>query len=200
MLILNTLSDDQLPGLIQAGGVGVLPTDTVYGLVCRADLPEAVARLYALKLRDHKPGTVVAATTEQLLMLGLKKRYVQAVAHLWPASLSIEIPHDLEYLHQGTGRSAFRVVADPELRHLLEATGPLLTSSANQPGEPVANTVQEAIKYFGDSVDYYVDGGDLSERKSSTLIRVVDDTIDVIREGAVKFDAYGRVVSDNSKH
>ena len=43
------------------GGVGVMPTDTVYGLVARvADRP-AVERLYTLKHREHKPGTVIAA-------------------------------------------------------------------------------------------------------------------------------------------
>jgi len=35
--------------LLKNGGVGVMPTDTVYGLVARAEDPEAVARMYALK-------------------------------------------------------------------------------------------------------------------------------------------------------
>lgn len=185
--IYTTLLDDELTGILGAGGVGVLPTDTVYGLVCAAVQPVAVARLYSLKDRDHKPGTVIAANVEQLVELGLKRRYVSAVEHLWPGPLSIVIPTStLGYLDQGVGGLAVRVTNQAALTALLLRTGPLLTSSANQPGEPVAVTVAEAKAYFGNTVDFYVDGGDLSGRPASTLIRVVDDAIEVIRQGAVQ--------------
>lgn len=193
MVTYTSLSDPHVASLLRAGKVAVIPTDTVYGIVCRAADQAAVARLYALKSRDHNPGPVIAANVEQLVELGLKRRYVSAVAHLWPAALSIEIPHSLSYLNQDTGRSAFRVVADEAVAKLLEQTGPLLTSSANQPGLPPANNLAEAIAYFGDRVDFYVDGGDTSGRPPSTLIRVVDDTIEVVRQGSVKINEYGRI-------
>lgn len=181
--------------ILLGGGVGVMPTDTVYGLVARAADEQAVARLYAVKHRKHKPGTVIAASVEQLVELGIPKRYLSAVEHLWPNSLSVEIPlgDRLTYLHQETGRQAYRVVADPKVREVLEKTGPLLTSSANQPGEPGATSIQQAYDYFGEEVDFYVDAGDLSGRAPSTIIRVVDDAIEIIREGAVKIDENGRI-------
>jgi L-threonylcarbamoyladenylate synthase len=86
-----------------------------------------------------------------------------------------------------------RVVAWPPLKSLLEKTGPLLTTSANQPGKPPATTIQEAEAYFGGSVDFYVDGGDLSGRPPSTIIRVVDDEVEVIRQGAVKLNELGEI-------
>ena len=176
-----------------AGGVGVLPTDTVYGLVARAADPLAVKRFYGLKDREHKPGTVVAASVEQLIELGVEPSYLRRVERWWPAALSVETPLGpaLSYLHQETGRQALRVVADERLRQVLEQTGPLVTSSANRPGEVGSTTVAEAIDYFGDRVDFYVDGGDLSGRAPSTIIRVVADEIEVIRQGAVEIDAAG---------
>lgn len=179
--------------ILQQGGVGVLPTDTVYGLVARAADPEAVAKLYDLKHRERKPGTTIAASIEQLVDLGIKARYLKAVERFWPGAVSIEIPHSVAYLNQGVGRSAFRVVGDETVRDLLLRTGPLVTSSANQPGEPPANTLAEAEHYFHDSVDFYVDGGDLSDREPSTLIKVVDDAIEIVRIGAVKIDEAGRI-------
>jgi tRNA threonylcarbamoyl adenosine modification protein (Sua5/YciO/YrdC/YwlC family) len=182
------LADKNLIADLQAGKVGVLPTDTVYGLVCAAANSGAVKRLYELKSREKKPGTIVAAGIDQLAELGFKKRYLTAVEQFWPGAVSIEQPTsnpDLEYLTQGTGRQAVRVVADKALIALLKQTGPLLTSSANQPGEPTSNTIEEAQAYFGDSIDFYVDGGDRSGEKPSTLIRVVDDAVEVLREGAV---------------
>jgi L-threonylcarbamoyladenylate synthase len=192
---LNGISDPHVSELLHASAVGVLPTDTLYGIVCRAADRQAVKRLYKLKKRENKPGTVIAANIEQLVELGLKARYLKAVEQFWPNSISIEIPlgTSLDYLHQGTQRQAFRIPKEEELRGLLEQTGPLLTSSANQPGEPCAANIKEALDYFGDSVDFYVNGGDLSSRLPSTLIRVVDDAIEIIRPGAVKIDESGRI-------
>jgi len=194
MLILNALSDSKLVQLLQAGKAGIIPTDTIYGLVGRASDQTAVKRLYSLKNRQNKPGTIIAANVDQLVELGIKARYLKAVEQYWPNPISIEIPHQISYLNQNTGRQAFRIPKDKALQQLLLQTGPLLTSSANHPGEPDATTVAIAQKYFGNSVDFYVDGGDLSGRKPSTIIRVVDDVVEVMREGAVTIDESGRIL------
>lgn len=167
--------------------VGVIPTDTVYGLVAHASDKVAVKRLYDLKLREGKPGTIIAASVEQLVEIGLKARYLKAVAQFWPGAVSVIIPcgPELEYLHEGTNGLAVRIPADEDLRDFLKETGPLLTSSANHPGEPTASTVAEAKQYFTDKVDFYIDGGDLSDHKPSTIVRIVDDAIEVVRQGAV---------------
>jgi len=181
--------------LKKAGAVGVIPTDTLYGLVAQAADQPAVERLYALKNRDGKPGTLIAASIDQLVDLGVKKRYLTAVEQFWPNPLSVIIPcgDELAYLHLGKQSLAIRVVGDKELQKLLQKTGPLLTSSANHPGETPAATIKEAQKYFGDNVDFYEDGGDLSGSQPSTIIRIIDDAIEVLRPGAVTIDESGRI-------
>lgn len=186
---------DEAAAALQGGAVGVIPTDTVYGLACSASDQDAVKRLYGLKKREAKPGTVIAASTDQLIRLGIKESYLKPVAHYWPNPISMVIPnHELAYLHLGAGGIAVRIPNHPALTRLLEITGPLLTSSANQPGEPEARTVDEAKAYFNEGVDFYVDGGDLSARKASTVIRIVDDAVEVLREGSVKIDEAGRIL------
>lgn len=186
----SALTDPDLIKLLQSGAVGVLPTDTLYGLVCRAADEQAAAHLYSLKKRENKPGTVIAADIEQLVALGLKQRYLKAVQHFWPGPVSIiiAVEQGLDYLHQGLYGLAVRLPASDELQDLLKRSGPLLTTSVNQPGEPPASTLAEAQAYFGDTVDFYADGGDLSGRQPSTLIRIVDDAIEVLRPGAVNID------------
>lgn len=186
MSVLASINDPQLPTLLVNGGVGIIPTDTIYGLVAIASNQPAVARLYALKQREQKPGTIIAASAEQLIALGLDAAVVRSVAHLWPAPLSIIIPaaEQLAYLDQGLGDLAVRIPADEQLRGLLEKTGPLLTSSANRPGQSPANTAHEAEVYFGDQVDFYVDGGNLAGRQPSTLARSVAGRLQVLRQGA----------------
>jgi len=175
--------------LLQPGSLGVIPTDTVYGLVARAADQAAVSRLYDLKKREQKPGTLIAASIKQLEELGLKHRYLKAVEQYWPGAVSVVIQAAdpaLAYLHQGKMSLAVRIPDDKQLQTLLEQTGALLTSSANQPGEPPAVDIDQARQYFGDSVDFYQDGGDLSGRQPSTLIRIIDDAVEILREGAVK--------------
>ena len=194
--------------LLASGAVGVIPTDTVYGLACSAANEAAVARLYALKNREQKtgssqaedssreakPGTIIAASIEQLIALGIRARYVKAVAQYWPGSISIIIPsHELAYIHLGVGSIAVRIPSDWALQKFLEKTGPLLTSSANRPGQPEAVTINQAQSYFGDSADFYVDGGNLSGRKPSTIIRIIDDVVDVVRQGGVIINKNGEI-------
>jgi tRNA threonylcarbamoyl adenosine modification protein (Sua5/YciO/YrdC/YwlC family) len=184
--------------LNQPGAIAVIPTDTVYGVVARAVDQAAVERLYELKHRHQKPGTLVAASIDQFVTLGIPRRYLTAVEQYWPGAISVVIPSGLklEYLDSGKHSLAIRIPDHADLLRLLEQTGPLLTSSANMPGEPPANTIAEAREYFGDRVDLYQDGGDLSGHAPSTVIRIIDDAIEVLRAGAVKINENGRINSD----
>lgn len=219
--IFNNISDPKLIELLIDGGVGVLPTDTVYGLVCRASNQTAVKRLYGLKKREHKPGTLIAANIDQLVELGFKRRYLTAVEQFWPSSrpssgfskgksktlpkakklegsllgwpgpVSVETPFsDLKnaYITQGRPTIGVRIPDNKNLLDMLSKIGPLQTTSANLEGKPTANTTREAKAYFGDKVDFYVDGGNLGDRKPSTIVRIVDDAIEVLRQGAVKIN------------
>jgi len=182
--------DEAAKQLMTSGSIAVIPTDTVYGVVARVSDEAAVERLYTLKEREGKPGTLIAASIDQLEQLGIKRRYLTAVAQYWPGAVSVVLPcgPELAYLHQGKYSLAVRIPDVPELSELLQKTGPLLTSSANHPGEPFATTVEQAKNYFADAVDYYADAGDLSANKPSTIIRIIDDAVEVIRQGAVRID------------
>lgn len=191
MKTFSNLTDPTVVQLLQEGAIGVIPGDTVYGVMGRADIPEVAERLHAAKERDNKPGTVIAADIEQLVGLGLKRRYLTAVAQYWPGAVSVIIPcgPELAHLHLGLHSVAVRIPDDARLLELLRQTGPLLTSSANLTGQPTAVSITQAQEYFGDKMDFYVDGGELSGRMPSTLIRVIDDAVEVIRQGAVKIDS-----------
>lgn len=185
--------------LIKAGEVGLLPTDTLYGIVCSATNKKAIGRIFSdIKPRDNKNGTLIAANIEQLVELGLKRRYLTAVEQFWPGPISVVIPtgDNLAELHAGRNSLAVRIPDDNSLLRLLEQTGPLLTTSANLTRQPEVHSLEAAKKVFGDKLDFYVDGGDYSNRQASTIIRINDDAIEVLREGAVKIDeATGRILN-----
>lgn len=190
----SALDDALLVNLLNSGAVGVIPTDTVYGLVARAADPDAVTRLYNLKHRVRKPGTVIAGSIQQLLELGLESKYIIADQQFWPGPISVVIPHNIEYMNQGIGSQPFRIPDDEELRKLLLKTGPLQTTSANHPTEEPAANIREAQSIFGELVDFYVDGGEQFERPPSTIIRINNGKVEVIREGAAIISEDGRVI------
>ena len=192
------LSNNEIINLIQNGAVGVLATDTVYGLVCNASIPAAVERLYAIKNRESKPGTVIAASIDQLVELGIPRRYLKPVEHFWPNPISVVVPVGLLHpeIHLGKGSIAVRIPNDTVLTDLLLQTGPLLTTSANKPGEPVAASINEARAYFGDIVDFYQDSGTITDHKPSTILRVVDDAIEVLREGDIHINEVGEITNE----
>lgn len=198
MIILNSLNDPKLVRLYNNGAVGILPTDTIYGITASAHNIKAVDRLYGLKTRQQKPGTVITASVDQLYSLGVPPKYLGQVAHLWPNPLSIEMPigKALDYISQGTGHGAFRVVANPQIKALLQKTGPLLTTSANHPGQPAADNIAEALTYFRNKVDFYVDGGHRPDNPPSTVVRLIPETgkLEIIRIGALNINENGEIL------
>jgi L-threonylcarbamoyladenylate synthase len=188
MTIIDVHDTAAVVRLLASGAVGVMPTDTVYGIVAHAANQQAVARLYQAKHRQGKPGTVIAADTQQLCEIGIDPEELALVAHYWPNPLSVVLSDQpgLEYLDQGKRSLAVRIPNDPAIHALLVQTGALLTSSANQPGQPPAISLQEAQAYFGDRVDFYVDGGSLQNTVPSTIIRLsAAGTVEVLRQGAL---------------
>jgi len=170
---------------LKNGQVGVIPTDTIYGVVGRLELQEAVEKIYDLKNRpqDKRVGTSLVANPNQLEKLVSSKNLEKAQKY-WPGvSVEMGVGSNLSYAHKGHGTLAFRVPSQKDLISLLEQTGPLATSSANKAGEPPAVTVERAVMIFGEDVDFYVDGGDLSSKKASKIVRIEPDgKVTIIRE------------------
>ncbi len=194
--IIQDTNDPELVTLIKTGAVGVLPTDTIYGLVASASNAKSAEMVLSVKGRKNKPGTLLASSVEQLENLGIKHRYLTAVMQFWPGPISVilPVPDNLDYLHVGQKTLPVRVTDDKRLVKLLNKTGSLITTSANLPNKKPAENLAEAKKYFGQKIDFYVDGGQVSSGPPSTIIRIIDDAIEVVREGAVKIDENGKVM------
>ena len=88
----------------------------------------------------------------------------------------------LYYLHRGTRSLAFRVPEKEDLRELLKSTGPLVAPSANPEGLPQSQNIQEARGYFGYTVDYYVDGGEITSKASKIIQLHKDGTVTILRQ------------------
>lgn len=175
---------------INEGGIGVIPTDTIYGIVGSALNPETVEKIYQLRKRNlDKPFIVLISGLDDLEKFGvqLTQKQKDFLIKYWPNPLSVILPvtdEKFKYLHRGTNTLAFRMPKDFELLELLKEVGPLVAPSANIEGEKSAETIDEAQKYFGNEVDFYVDAGKLKS-EPSTLISLTDDGLyKVLRIGS----------------
>lgn len=182
------MDKDNIIEILTMGGVGVLPTDTLYGLVGSAFSSDAVERIYNMKQRDsRKPLIVLISSIEDIERFGviMSVELESTLKSYWPGPYSIILPtidEEFEYLSRGTDSIAFRLPDEQELLDILSVTGPLVAPSANIEGKPPAKTVEEARRYFGDNADFYYDGGEL-DGHPSTIMRFDGDEPLVIREG-----------------
>lgn len=181
--------------ILRHGGIAVIPTDTMYGIVARARDRNAVTRLYELRrVTPKKPFIILIDSILRLREFGIilnaeQKAFLNRV---WPGKVSVVLPCAQEafaYLHRGTKTLAFRLPKNTSLVTLLRKTGPLVAPSANPEGEKPAETIAEAKHYFGDTVDVYAPAS-LRRGKPSTLVSLLSPVPKVLRRGSVRMSRY----------
>ena len=167
--------------LLKRGGVLIVPTDTVYGLVCHPDFPGALERIRQMKARDAaKPFQLLAASIEDVQRTGaLKTPTAQHYATYWPGALTL-------VLETASGTTeGFRVPDCALLSKLIEACGGYLrATSVNFSGEPPATSLDCVPEEIQEAVDLMLDGGRLADGQASAVIRVTPEgEVHVLREG-----------------
>ena len=167
-----------------------MPTDTIYGIVGSALLPETVEKIYQLRKRaKDKPFIILISSLRDLNKFNVKltQKQKDVLEKNLPNSLSVVLPCDSEkflYLHRGTKSLAFRMPKNEKLVEILQETGPLVAPSTNFEGEKESETIDEAKKYFGDDVAFYMDGGRINSQPS-TLIKLENDgSYKILRKGS----------------
>jgi len=173
---------------IRAGAVGVMPTDTVYGLVGQALNKQSAKRIKKLKNRDKKPLIVLISKLKEIEKFGLKINQAnrEVIKKLWPGPISIVfngLPKSFHYLSGGKKSLAFRLPQDKKLRDCLAKTGPLIATSANPRGLSPAQTIAEAKKYFGSQVDFYLSAGYKMPLIPSMVIEIKRGKVVILRQG-----------------
>lgn len=181
--------------LIQNKAIGIMPTDTVYGLVASALDEKAVSKIYKIKKRDeHKPFIILIASLKDLELFDIKleRKVLNILKKIWPNKVSIILPckkKQFFYLHRGKGSLAFRMPKSKKLLNILIKTGPLASTSANLSGQSPAKNIKQAEKYFGNKVDFYIDGGELNNTPS-TIVSIKKNRFLIIRDGSVQIDKF----------
>ncbi len=198
---MRRLTLDEAVDALAAGEVVAVPTDTVYGLAARLDRPAAIAAVFALKRRPASVALpVLVAHPEDLGPLGVALGPLgeRLAERYWPGALTLVVsaPEELAVLvHARTGTVGVRVPADPTVGALLERTGPLAVTSANEHGEPPCTSAEDVAAAFAGrpGLAGVLDGGTRASAVSS-VVEVTGPAAVVVREGALSAAAIADVL------
>ncbi|MDP9067136.1 MAG: L-threonylcarbamoyladenylate synthase [Actinomycetota bacterium] len=190
MATLNQI--DEAVAALESGSLVVIPTDTLYGVAARADLPHAVEAIFAAKERPKERALPVLGANVAALrsVAAFDQRALELAATFWPGPLTLVLPRatgfgfDLGGIQDGS--VAVRVPASPHALAVLERSGPLAVTSANISGQAAAVTVAEARAALRDSVAVYIDGGPAAGAPSTVLSLLGEPK--VLRAGGLAAD------------
>jgi len=174
---------EQVSSVLLSGGVCIIPTDTIYGIVALDDIPEAVNKIYKIKKRPMgKPFIRLVGRYESI------KAYTELdlpheLSHYWPGPLTIIFPA------RDGGTTAIRY---PKYDFLDEVFGlldyrVLVAPSANMSEEKNILEKNELIRIFNGKVDLIAAFKEkLEEKTPSTIVDITKKPWKIIRQGSLK--------------
>jgi len=193
------------------GRLVAFPTETVYGIGASACRPEAIRRLQKLKERDRNaPFALAIKSAEEAIdfvpdMSPLARRLAR---RCWPGPVTLVVdchhrdglaallPAKVREVVSPNGTIGLRVPANEILLDVLRMlAGPIALTSANRHGEPDAVTAEEVLRSVGESVALVLDDGPCRYGQPSSVVRVIGNRFEVLREGVVAEGTLKRLAS-----
>jgi tRNA threonylcarbamoyl adenosine modification protein (Sua5/YciO/YrdC/YwlC family) len=174
---------------LKQGGVVGYPTDTTYGIGCDIFNKKGVKKIYQIKQRDpRKPFSFICADLSDVANYAQVSNFAFKIMrrHLpGPYTFVLEatrVVPDLLTTRQKT--VGIRIPDNPIALAIVQELGhPLVTTSANVSGEETYQDPEQIEETMGHMLDLVVDGGMLLG-EPSTVISLVDDRIEVLRQGS----------------
>ncbi len=187
---------------LTAGGLALVPTETVYGVgvavsafAANLETPgpdTGYGRIFTLKQRE-------LTQTVPWLVDGpaALERYGKDVPHsigalaekLWPGALTLVVPAAGDvppFMRAADGTVALRASASPVVQELIARCGsPLAVTSANTHGKPAPISFDGVEPRILAGVDVAIDAGETPCREASTIVAVRDGELQILREGAL---------------
>jgi len=181
----------EMAAALEAGMLALLPTDTVYGLVCLASSEDAALDLYRLKGRvEIQPTAVIAADTDVLFATipGLDGIAAAGVRTLLPGPFTLVVPNpEQRFSWLSAARPETIGVRVPALgglaAEIVTHVGLIVATSANLPGRPDPRRLDDVPPEIREGVAFAVDGGELPGTPS-TVIDLTGAVPVVLRVGA----------------
>ena len=192
---------------IKDGKLVLFPTETVYGIGANGLDDNAIKKIFVAKNRAQDNPLILHISNINMLenitddISELERRLIN---DFFPGPLTIilkrkeNIPYSVT---AGLDTVGVRMPSNKIARDLIEmANTPIAAPSANISGRPSGTNIQDIFNELNDKVDYILDGGETKIGLESTVIRVIDNKIHILRPGKITYDdliKYAEVVIDS---
>lgn len=203
-VLLNSKTEniDYAANVLKNNGVGIFPTDTVYGIGCSAFSNEAIQKLFLFKERNYaKPINVLISKKEMLssLIETISLEEQKLIDAFWPGALTIifrKKKNISDLLTSNLPTIGIRMPNNPiSLELLNQVDMPLATTSANISGTSAGLNVSDFYNQFNNKVDFIIDDGASGIGTASTIVQIIDGIPHVLREGSITKEQIEKVLS-----
>lgn len=195
-ILLQDIDITKLVTALQDGAVIAYPTETCYGLGCDATNQEAVNKIFNIKKRQKDKPLLVVMPDQQMAMnyVTWSETLENISQKYWPGALTCvaNINQDIDIasgVRAQDNTLAFRITSHPFAAEISQKLGvPIVSTSANLSNQASCYDVDSLEKIFENQEvqpDIIIDAGDLPEQLSSTIIKVIDNQILVLRQGEI---------------
>lgn len=198
MKMITELTEDNLKEInkvLDEDGVIIFPTDTVYGIACNCYSIDGLNKIFSFKNRPlSKPINVLTDSIEKIKMVsnGLKEKEIELIEKYLPGDLTIIVDKNERVPDLLTANLKTVGVRIPNhkiaLKILENYPYPLATTSVNLVGLSPGMEVSDFIEEFKNKVDIIVDGGKSPIGLPSTIVRIENDSLKILREGNLKVE------------
>ena len=177
---------ENIAALLINGGIIIYPTETIYGIGCNINNQSAVDKIYEIKGRNvDKYFSALFRNIEMLeSYVNINKRERDLIDKYWPGEVTLILNK------KESGKTlGCRISPHDFLFHIFQYIDfPIVSTSANLSGLDYQGGIDEILNIFKDKVDAVIDAGNLPNNIPSTVVKVRDNKIEILREGKLKLD------------
>jgi tRNA threonylcarbamoyl adenosine modification protein (Sua5/YciO/YrdC/YwlC family) len=186
---------DKAVAILREGGVIAYPTDTIYGFGCDMYNKKAIQRIYQIKKRDlKKPFSFICSDLKNI------SEYAQVTNQAYKI-MKRYLPGPYTFILLGTKlvpkimltkrkTVGIRVPNNNISLALVKGLGnPIISTSVGLSGGEVLSDPSFIEENFGSQIELTIDGGILANQPS-TIVSLIDDEVEVVRQGLGEFHQF----------
>ena len=185
---------DKIVSVVDSGGLVITPTDTVYGIMGDSLDETVIRKVYSVKKRSFSKPLILLMSDVEMI-----KKYISDISdvewdlinHFLPGLVTIILKkNDLvnPLITSNSDYVGIRIPDNSDLVEIIKKLGrPVISTSANISDRDVITRVDMISDELLSGIDYVYDGGEINSL-SSTIIRVVDGKLVILRRGELEDD------------
>ena len=203
--MISMVNDDikKASKIIRNGGIVLFPTETVYGIGANALNDEAVNKIFIAKGRAQDNPLILHISDMSMLddiakdISDLEYRLMDA---FWPGPFTIILNKKKDIAKVATcdgDTVGVRMPSNKIAHDLIKESGvPIAAPSANISGRPSGTNIKDIIDELRNKVDYVIDGGETDIGLESTVVRVIDNKVNILRPGKITKEDIENIISN----